>query len=49
MALLLGDSSGPGATYTFNQFLSYAKPGYTQLVPGGNYYRNNPGIVGPNN
>ena len=49
VVLLLGDSSGPGATYNYNQFLSYPAPGYEQLVPGGNYYYNNPGIKGPNN
>jgi RHS repeat-associated protein len=45
---LLGDGSAPGASYLYNQFLSYPKTGYQQVVPGGNYYYNNPGIKGPN-
>ena len=47
MQALLGDQYGPGATYNYNQFVSYSKPGYTQLVTGGNYYYNNPGIKPP--
>ena len=45
---LLGDNIGPGATYNYNQFLSYPKQGYQQVAPGGNYYYYNPGIAGPN-
>jgi RHS repeat-associated protein len=48
MVSLIGDSGARGVPYNYNQFLSGPAAGYTQLVAGGNYYYNNPGIVSPN-